>query len=367
MQSSCTESEENMSLNKKRIRRTVKLNDTTVWVTADTEQEYADKLMKIAGAEKNGSGEKHSFAEYAHRWFEVFSKPNVAVVTALTYESQMKKHILPILGEKTVEDITPADIQKVFNYMSKDAKQETKNKVKNVLSQILKMAVEEEVISRNPLQSSSLRIKGQASAVTKPYTVEQMRYLAGHLGHIPQETDRVWLALSISLPLRLEEVLGLTWADVDEENCILHIRNTVTHPTRNEPEFKPYTKTAASVRDLVFPREVLRYLPKRGKPEEFVVGGRNPISYTQLRGVRKRITYALHFDETITPRRFRTTVATDISATTHDLKLVQRMLGHSTPQMTLKHYDKGRSTASDAAQAISRCYGFDGPADVHIM
>ena len=113
MQSSCTESEENMSLNKKRIRRTVKLNDTTVWVTADTEQEYADKLIKIAGAEKNGSGEKHSFAEYAHRWFEVFSKPNVAVVTALTYESQMKKHILPILGEKTVEDITPADIQKV--------------------------------------------------------------------------------------------------------------------------------------------------------------------------------------------------------------------------------------------------------------
>ena len=122
---------------------------------------------------------------------------------------------------------------------------------------------------------------------------------------------------------------------------------------------------------LVFPREVLGYLPKRGKPEEFVVGGRNPISYTQLRGVRKRITYALHFDETITPRRFRTTVATDISATTHDLKLVQRMLGHSTPQMTLKHYDKGRGTAADAAQAISKCYGFDsvtdGPADAHIM
>ena len=152
---------------------------------------------------------------------------------------------------------------------------------------------------------------------------------------------------------------------------MLHVRNTVIHPTRNEPEFKPYTKTAASVRDLAFPREVLRYLPERGRPEEFVVGGEKPVSYTQLRGIRKRITYALHFDETITPRRFRTTVATDISATTHDLKLVQRMLGHSTPQMTLKHYDKGRGTAADAAQAISKCYGFDsvtdGPADAHIM
>lgn len=371
IRSSCIESEENMSLNKKRIRRAVEFDGATVWITADTEREYADKLLKLASTNHKTASEKHSFTEYAYRWFEVFSKPNVAAVTAVTYESQMKKHILPALGEKAVEDITPADIQKVFNCMSKDAKQETKNKVKNVLSQILKMAVEEELISRNPLQSSSLRIKGQASAATKPYTVEQMRYLAGHLDQIPQETDRAWLALSISLPLRPEEVLGLTWADVDEESCVLHIRNTVTHPTRNEPEFKPYTKTAASVRDLVFPREVLKYLPERGRPEEFVVGGRNPISYTQLRGVRKRITYALHFDETITPRRFRTTVATDISAATHDLKLVQRMLGHSTPQMTLKHYDKGRGTAADAAQAISKCYGFDsvtdGPTDAHIM
>ena len=35
------------------------------------------------------------------------------------------------------------------------------------------------------------------------------------------------------------------------------------------------------------------------------------------------------------------------------------MLGHSTPQMTLKHYDKGRSTAVDASAAISKAYGFD--------
>ena len=42
---------------------------------------------------------------------------------------------------------------------------------------------------------------------------------------------------------------------------------------------------------------------------------------------------------------------------THDLKLVQQMLGHATPQMTLKHYDKGRSTAIDASQAIGKCYG----------
>ena len=119
-----------------------------------------------------------------------------------------------------------------------------------------------------------------------------------------------------------------------------------------------YTKTATSVRDLTFPKEILAYLPERGQPKEFVIGGEKAISYTQLRGIRKRVNWQTHFSETITPRHFRTTVATDISAMTHDLKLVQKVLGHSTPQMTSKHYDKARSRTVDASEAIGKCYGF---------
>ena len=136
----------------------------------------------------------------------------------------------------------------------------------------------------------------------------------------------------------------------------IHVCNTVTHPTRNEPEFKPYAKTASSIRDLAFPEEILQYLPQPGKPQEFIVGGTNPLSYTQVRRMRKRIEKDTQFDEAIIPRRFRTTVATDISAMTHDLKLVQQALGHSNPQMTLKHYDKGRSAAVDASTVIKNCY-----------
>ena len=346
-----------MSINKRKIRRTITLNGVKIWITADSEQEYAEQLLKLAGTApaQTLSSEKHNFADYALNWFEVFSKPNVSNVTALTYERQLTNHILPILGEKNLEDITSADIQKVFNKMGDSTKQETKNKVKIVLNQVFKMAIDEGLIVKNPLQSSSVKIKGKSSSVTEPYSVDQMRYLAAHLDDVKNPTDRAWLALSISLPLRPEEVLGLRWEDIDTENCMLKVHNTVTHPTRNEPEFKPYTKTASSVRTLIFPREILPYLG-RGKPEDFVVGGEKPVSYTQLRGIRKRINWDTNFGETITPRRFRTTVATDISAMTHDLKLVQQMLGHSTPQMTLKHYDKGRSTAIDASEAIGKCY-----------
>lgn len=349
------ESEEFMS---NTIRRHVRINGTTVWITAKTEQEYMEKVVRLSGGNAMPvSKPKHPFGEYALTWLNVFSRPNVERVTSVSYEQQLKNYILPVLGEMNLEDITPADMQKIFNNMGKRMKQESKNKVKIVLNQIFKMAMNDDIIAKNPLEAPSIRIKGEKSTPTVPYSVNEMRYMAEHLIDIQSGMDRAWLAISISLPLRPEEVLGLTWADVDEVNGVFHIRNTVSHPARNEPEFKTYTKTAASIRDLAVSEELLSCLPVRGKPNEFVIGGKTPLTYMQVRRMRERIQRDIQFDGSITPRRFRTTVATDISAQTHDLKLVQKMLGHSSPQMTLKHYDKGRSTTVDATDAIAACYG----------
>lgn len=352
------EKEQTMPLNKKKIRREVTLNGARVWVTADTEQEYADKIAKLVGGQQTTISEKHNFGDYAYQWFNVFSKPNVEQVTAITYKRQLDLHILPVLGDMAVEDITPNDVQRVFNRMGEVASQQTKNKCKNVLNQIFKMAVEARLIVFNPLQSTTLRIKGPSPVSIEPYSVAEMRFFAKSIGEIQDAEDRAWLALSICLPLRPEEVLGLRWQDIDETAMTIHVRSTITHPTRNNAVFKPYTKTDSSVRTLAIPRRILDCLPDRGKPLEFVIGVCCPLSYMQVRRMRERIARQIGYDGTITPRRFRTTVATDISATTHDLKLVQQMLGHATPQMTLKHYDKGRSTAVDATGAIEKCYGF---------
>lgn len=354
IQHSCPDKEDNMPLNIKKIRRHVYVNGRQVWVCADSEQEYADKLISLAGRYSPVSS--HNFREYAERWFEVFARPNVAQVTALTYRRQLDNYILPVIGDKSVETVEASDLQMIFNSMGDHVCTATKAKVKIVLNQIFKMAVDDHIIGVNPMNSSSIRVKGQISATTEPYTLEQMRYLAAHLNDISREIDRAWLALSLALPLRPEEVLGLKWEDIDVPNRTVYVRNTVTHPTRNEPEFKPYTKTASSVRSLTFPNDILAYLPEPGAPDEFVIGGESPVTYTQLRQIRKRINWETKFGETIVPRRFRTTVATDISAKTHDLKLVQRMLGHANPQTTLKHYDKGRATSVDASEAIKECY-----------
>lgn len=50
-----------------------------------------------------------------------------------------------------------------------------------------------------------------------------MRYLIRHVWSAKNPADRAYLVIQVLHPLRLEEVLGLKWADVDQENMLLHI------------------------------------------------------------------------------------------------------------------------------------------------
>ena len=80
-------------------------------------------------------------------------------------------------------------------------------------------------------------------------------------------------------------------------------------------------------------------------------------SYQNVQDMCERIQKDIEFDEAITPRRFRTTVLTDIYDKTKDIKQTQAAAGHTTAAMTLKHYVKGRDVNSDTATPIANTYG----------
>lgn len=298
--------------------------------------------------------EKHEFKSYAENWFNVFSRPNIDTSTAVNYAQQLRVHIYPALEGKSIESIVPADVQEIFNNIK--GSKATKQKVKTVLNMIFEQALEDGIIGRNPLKSRSIRIKGTASVTTPTYTVEQMQYLAGHIGDIVQPYDRNYIALQALHPFRLEEILGLRWEDIDFDKGVIHIRNTVTHPKRNQPVFAEKTKTDQSRRTIALVTQIIPYLTVEG-PEDFVIGGKTPFSYQQVKRMCDRIEKDIEFDEPITPRRFRTTVLTDLYDSTKDIKLAQAAAGHTTAAMTLKHYVKGRNSTASTAAPVANLYG----------
>ncbi len=336
-----------------KITRTVTINGAKHWIRANTEQEYADKLLKLVGTQDTPLEQsKHPFADYATTWFETYSKPNIETVTATTYKRQLTRHLLPAFSGLTVEDITTDDVQRLFNGMT--GAKATKDKAKMVLNQILDAAVEDGLITKNPLKSKRIKITGKTSQATVPYSVEQMRFLVQHIGDIKDPLDRAYLAIQALHPLRLEEVLGLQGADIDREGMAIHICRAVTHPTRNQPEIKD-TKTQSSTRTIGLSALAVPYLPQVAE-NEFVFGGTKPLSYTQVRKMCDRIKRDIGFTENITPIRFRTTVLTDLYDQTKDIKLAQAAAGHTTSAMTLRYYVKGRETISKAAAVVDRAY-----------
>ena len=340
-----------------KINRSVVINGTRKWIHANSEQEYAEKLVKLSASdmEKIQASDKHIFVEYAENWFRVYSLPNIETATAATYRRQLKLYLIPAFGKMAVEDITTDDIQGLFNAMN--GTKATKQKARMVLNMILEAAVEDGLLPRNPLKSRRLKITGEASKVTKEYTVEQMRFLIRNLESVKNVTDRAYLAIQALHPLRLEEVLGLKWADIDLDAMTLYVRRAVTHPTRNQPEIK-VTKTEASVRAIGLSAIAARFL-EPGDAEEFVFGGSTPFTYQKVRRMCERIKRDTGFEENITPIRFRTTILTDIYDQTKDVKTAQAAAGHASPTMTMRRYAKGRDGVRRSGEIIDHVYGSD--------
>ncbi|MCR5783946.1 MAG: site-specific integrase [Clostridia bacterium] len=336
-----------------RINRRVSVDGVSHWIHANNEQDYCNKIVSISRGNAPEQKQRHNFRDYALEWFNVYSVPNVSTATAACYDRQLTNYLLPAFGDMDVEDIRVSDLQQLFN--SINGAKATKDKVKMVLNQILESAVDDDIIDKNPLKSSRLKIEGNVSKDTPPYSVEEMQYLAAHIDDIQGEQDRLYLALQMFHPLRLEEVLGLQWQDVDIDNKRLYIRRAVTHPTRNQPEVKE-PKTEQSKRVIGLSGIASRYLASATVKSGYIIGGDSPLSYTAVRRMCERIQRETQFNGKITPIRFRTTVLTDLYDTTKDIKLTQQTAGHATSAMTLKHYVKGREIVTSSATAIDQLY-----------
>ena len=305
----------------KKICRPVTINGRKRWISGNTEQEYADALMAAYGGNLPGQQQEgHPFNEWIQKYYCEFirhEQDGQKHTNDITMERMMRLHILPIFEGLDVEDVTPAHVQKMIRAMKGAA--ESKKKPLALVRRALDYAVEKRIIPFNPAKSSSIKLEGSKSKATEPYSVEEMRYFVSHLQTVTNPSDRNWLALITSNVLRPEEVLGIRGEDIDLKTGKLFVHSTVTHPDRNQPVVKDETKTEKSTRWLIIDQETLKQLTTVGA-DEWLVGKEHPLSYSMVTRMCRRIEREISSPVRITPRRFRTTCATDLYEQTKDLK-----------------------------------------------
>lgn len=136
---------------------------------------------------------------------------------------------------KTVSSLKKTDIKRFYNYLADERhlKPATIDNIHTVLHQILDMAVDDDYIRNNPSNNVLKELKQshcfqteKRRALTKP---EQELFL-DYLKNSP--TSKYWypvFAVMIGTGLRVGEVTGLRWCDIDLEEGIIDVNHTLVY------------------------------------------------------------------------------------------------------------------------------------------
>ena len=277
-----------------------------------------------------------TFREFVEEHWRLGVLPLFKRSTQVGYTPLLKLHLLPPLGSKVLSDITPSQVQALLGGFAKDgASWYTVRNVRNLLSRILRSAVEWGYLQRNPVAGAKLAPRPLGTK-RRFLSAEEIRKLAAAL----KEPYRSMMLVAVLTGLSRGELFALRWEVIDFEKGLLHVREAVyegtfgTPKTRNRVRRVPLSKFALEV----LQRHQARAL--RTGPLDLVFACRNG---TPIRpdNVLKRVIQPA-CEELKIPRigwhAFRHTHATLLSELGEPIKVAQAILGHADIQTTLGTY-----------------------------
>jgi len=284
---------------------------------------------------------------YMMNWFETYKKPRLDQNTAGGELSLIRKHILPEIGDKAINDVGVADVQRA---VSKPKSASMAKKVKSVINQCFAAAIADELYT-HPNPAADKRIV-MPTKVTKrnPLEKDDLATVIETLPVLSPEHAQL-LSILIMTGCRRSEALAVHWEDIDWEKKSIHLQHVIRF-RNNQPELSTKMKTKSANRTVSLWDSLIPYL---GEPQEsglIINDGGKPLTERQYTLRWKAIQKALKaagLKETFTAHQLRHTYAT-IAANSGEVppKVLQGLLGHANFQTTMNTY-----AALDADQMLS--------------
>lgn len=179
------------------------------------EAEMKGKLTNPSYAPPAAVQRKQTVQEYMTEWLERHGSANLRPSTKASYQSHMKNHIFPCVGDVFLGQLSPAMLDDMYQALAeKGLSQSSVKYAHRIMGVALEHTRKYHYIESNPARDTITRF-GKQGKTPDPYTVEQMRHLLANV------TGTQWELLVILgglYGLRLSEILGLRWCNVDLEN-----------------------------------------------------------------------------------------------------------------------------------------------------
>ena len=166
--------------------------------------------------------------------------------TLESYKVMANAHIIPKLGSIKICDLSRQDIQEYFESLKDVLSPGTMKKHRVIINGVLEDACADGIIRDNV--SKRVRLPKASKFEGTALSQSQVSYMLDKLSEQPEPIKSAIL-LGVAYGLRRSEICGLRWDDIDFENKIMSIRNTVTEYSGQIFEVEQ-TKTKASRREL---------------------------------------------------------------------------------------------------------------------
>lgn len=182
-------------------------------------------------------------------------------------DSTMKNYIYmyelfvkPTFGKKKLVQVKKSDVRRFYNQLIDDKvlKPSTVDVIHNIVHQVFQIAVDDDMIRSNPAANMLREIKmahGSEIEKRKALTLEQEELFLGYLARTSkyQHWYPVFYIMA-NTGMRVGEITGLRWCDVDMENGIISVNHTLVYYNHRDEKgcyFSINTpKTKAGIREI---------------------------------------------------------------------------------------------------------------------
>ena len=244
-----------------------------------TKKDVEVELAKFVTEVQNGliiDGKSLKFSEFTEIWKRDYGSKELAPSTYKRYCRMLETRLLPYFGHFYINKIKSTDIMKFYDLLEKDTQLVRKkgnngSKTKKPLSgktilehhrllrAMLHKAVYWQLIVANPAE------RVQPPKARKPkrksYDDEQTKILLENLEQLSIEDTKykVAIILTVFTGVRLGELMGLEWQDVDFKNGIISI-NRSSQYLSDMGVFTKVPKTESSIREIAIPEFIISLL-----------------------------------------------------------------------------------------------------------
>ncbi|HEY2882267.1 MAG TPA: site-specific integrase, partial [Pirellulales bacterium] len=218
-------------------------------IYGDTKKEVQQELAKLQHANDSGmlcNVDMLNVTAYLTKWLNEAARPSVCDTTFSNYEAVVNNHISPRIGGIRLQKLTPLHVQSLYSQMEADkVGGHTRLLVHIVLHAALDRAIKWQLVPRNVCDAVERPVASKADI--QPLTTEQTGTL---FNAVKGNRLEALYILAVSTGMRLGELFGLQWSDVDLKAGTVTIHHTLQELDGHLKLKEPKTKSSRRKIDL---------------------------------------------------------------------------------------------------------------------